>query len=102
MLRRAGALQLGRDAVGEGLAQLDAPLIEAVDEPMNLILVAGEGAAPAKQVLLDRWRALRTRSKRAVDLTKAISDRYETTVPTRDVPVLTDDYAPTDALLFVD
>jgi spermidine synthase len=72
------------------------------DEPMNLILVAGEGAAPGKQVLLDRWRALRTRSKRAVDLTKAIRDRYEATVPTRDVPVLTDDYAPTDALLFVD
>jgi spermidine synthase/MFS family permease len=72
------------------------------DEPMNLILVAGEGAAPGKQVLLDRWRALRNGSKRAVDLTKAIRDRYEATVPTRDVPVLTDDYAPTDALLFVD
>jgi spermidine synthase len=72
------------------------------DEPMNVILVAGEGAAPAKDVLQDRWRAVRARTKRAVDLTKAINDRYETNVPTRDVPLLTDDYAPTDALLFLE
>jgi spermidine synthase/MFS family permease len=72
------------------------------DEPMNLILVAGEGAAPGKEVLQARWRAVRAQSKGAVDLTKAIRDRYEAFVPTRDVPVLTDDYAPTDALLFID
>ena len=72
------------------------------DEPANLILIAGEGAAPGKDVLLERWRAVRARSRRVVDLTKAIRDRYEAAVPTRDVPVLTDDYAPTDALLFVD
>ena len=72
------------------------------DEPMNMILVSGEGAAPAKDVLQKRWRAIRERSKGAVDLTKAIRDRYEAEVPTRDVPVLTDDYAPTDALLFLE
>jgi hypothetical protein len=69
---------------------------------MNLILVAGEAAAPSKEVLQARWRTVRAQSKGAVDLTKAIRDRYEAFVPTRDVPVLTDDYAPTDALLFID
>ena len=70
--------------------------------PMNIIVVAGEGAAPGKDVLLERWDAVRARVESAADLTKAINDRYEAIVPTRDVPVLTDDYAPTDALLFVD
>jgi hypothetical protein len=69
---------------------------------MNLILVSGEGAAPAKDVLQERWRAVRAQSKGAVDLKKAIRDRYDAEVPTRDVPVLTDDYAPTDALLFLE
>jgi spermidine synthase len=67
----------------------------------NLIVVAGEGAAPGKSVLLERWRAVRARSRRIADLTKAIRDRHEPTIQTRDVPVLTDDYAPTDALLFI-
>jgi spermidine synthase len=72
------------------------------DVPMNLILVAGEGAAPSKEVLLERWREVSAESRQAADLTQAIRDRYEAFVPTRDVPVLTDDYAPTDALLFID
>jgi spermidine synthase len=67
----------------------------------NLIVVAGEGAAPGKSVLLERWRAVRARSRRIADLTKAIRDRHEPAISTRDVPVLTDDYAPTDALLFI-
>jgi spermidine synthase len=70
--------------------------------PTNIIVVAGEGAAPAKGVLLDRWEAVRARVESAADLTEAIDNRHEGVVPTRDVPVLTDDYAPTDALLFVD
>jgi spermidine synthase len=70
--------------------------------PTNIIVVAGEGAAPEKDVLLERWEAVRARVEGAADLTKAINDRHEAIVPTRDVPVLTDDYAPTDALLFVD
>ena len=68
----------------------------------NIILVAAEGAAPSKQFLLERWheraaalagraRPRRRRSAAAVDAP----------VPTEDVPVLTDDYAPTDALLLL-
>ena len=68
----------------------------------NLIVVAGDGAAPGQDVLLQRWRERRAGSPRAADLTKAIRGRYERLVPTRDVPVLTDDYAPTDSLLFLD
>ena len=35
----------------------------------NIILVAGEGAAPSKEFLLERWRELRRRSPGAPDLT---------------------------------
>jgi spermidine synthase len=65
----------------------------------NLILVAGEGAAPAKRFLEQRWRALRARFPRAADLTGAIGGRSDAPIPIGDVPTLTDDYAPTDALL---
>jgi spermidine synthase len=67
----------------------------------NLIVVAGEGAAPDKSVLQERWRAIRARSRRIADLTTAIRDRHDRPIPTRDVPFLTDDFAPTDALLFI-
>ena len=67
----------------------------------NLILVAGEGAAPSKEFLLQRWAAIRRRAPGAPDLTTAIRNRYDADVPTNDVPVLTDDYAPTDALLLL-
>ena len=69
---------------------------------MNIIVVAGEGAAPEENVLLERWKAVRARVGSAADLTKAIRDRRDAIIPTRDVPVLTDDYAPTDALLFIE
>jgi spermidine synthase len=81
------------------------PVKDAGDDdttPTNIIVVAGEGAAPDRDVLVERWEAVRARVGSAADLTKAIRDRHEAVVPTRDVPVLTDDYAPTDALLFVD
>jgi spermidine synthase len=68
----------------------------------NLIVVAGEGAAPGRDVLLERWRDIRARAPRAVDLTQAIRGRHDAVVATQDVPVLTDDYAPTDALLFLE
>jgi spermidine synthase len=74
----------------------------ANDELQNIIVVASEGAAPGTAVLLDRWRETRRRVPRAVDLAAPIRHRYEGVVATRDVPILTDDYAPTDALLFVD
>jgi hypothetical protein len=37
----------------------------------------------------------------APDLRKPILDRRDAEIPTADVPVLTDDYAPTDALLLL-
>jgi spermidine synthase len=67
----------------------------------NIILVAGDAAAPSKEFLLERWRDVRRRSPGAPDLTEAIRGRVDTPVSTDDVPVLTDDYAPTDALLLL-
>jgi len=72
------------------------------DELQNIIVVASESATPAKDVLVDRWREIEKRTPRAVDLEQAIRTRYDGAVTTTDVPILTDDYAPTDALLFVE
>ena len=68
----------------------------------NLILVAGENAAPSRAFLLRRWRDVRGRAPAAPDLTKPILDRYDRPIPVGDVPTLTDDYAPTDALLLLE
>ncbi len=73
-----------------------------LDTVRNLIMVATEQAAPQKRFLLERWRAVRRQAPSAPRLTKPILDRYDRPIPTRDVPTLTDDYAPTDALLFID
>ncbi len=67
----------------------------------NLILVATEKAAPGRRQLADRWAALRRETPSVPDLEKPILDRRDTLIPTADVPVLTDDYAPTDALLLL-
>ena len=67
----------------------------------NVILVAGDGAAPSKEFLLERWRDVRRRSPGAPDFADAIRGRVDAPVSTADVPVLTDDYAPTDALLLL-
>jgi spermidine synthase len=67
----------------------------------NVILVAGEGAAPSKEFLQERWAELKRTSPGRPDLTAAIRGRVDDDVPTEDVPVLTDDYAPTDALLLL-
>ena len=67
----------------------------------NVILVSGDAAAPSKEFLLERWREVRRRSPGAPDLTEAIRGRVDAPVSTEDVPVLTDDYAPTDALLLL-
>lgn len=72
-----------------------------LDGIRNVILVAGDGAAPSKEFLQERWAELRKRSPGAPDLTDAIRNRVDAPVPTEDVPVLTDDYAPTDALLLL-
>jgi spermidine synthase len=65
----------------------------------NVILVATDGAAPSKAFLRERWREIRAQAPKAPDLDRAIRDRWDRGVRLDDVPVLTDDYAPTDALL---
>jgi spermidine synthase len=81
------------------------PVVDAgrsdLESVRNIIVVAGEGAAPSKQFLLDRWREVRRRSPGSPDLVAAIKGRVDAPIPTQDVPVLTDDYAPTDALLLL-
>jgi spermidine synthase len=67
----------------------------------NLILVATEQAAAQPQFLAQRWDEIRAEAPTAPDLRQAILDRHDALVPTDDVPVLTDDYAPTDALLLL-
>jgi spermidine synthase len=67
----------------------------------NLILVATEQAAPQRVFLADRWNEIRAEAPTAPDLRQAILDRHDAFIPTDDVPVLTDDYAPTDALLLL-
>ena len=67
----------------------------------NIIVVAGDGAAPSKEFLQERWAELRKESPGAPDLADAIAGRVDEAVSTQDVPVLTDDYAPTDALLLL-
>ena len=67
----------------------------------NIILVASDVATPSAEVLAARWRDVRERFPGAPDLERAFADRLDTPVPTSDVPTLTDDYAPTDALLFL-
>jgi spermidine synthase len=68
----------------------------------NLIVVATEKGAPEKQFLVERWEQIRARFRTAPDLRRAILDRHDAFIPTRDVPTLTDDYAPTDSLLLLD
>ena len=65
----------------------------------NVMVVATESAVPAKPYLRDRWHSLLTRHRRAPDLDDAIRFRWDALIPTRDVPTLTDAYAPVDALL---
>jgi spermidine synthase len=81
------------------------PVLDAggsdLESVRNIIVVAGEGAAPSKQFLLDRWREVRRRSPGSPDLARAINGRVDAPISTQDVPVLTDDYAPTDALLLL-
>ncbi len=76
----------------------DAADLETIN---NIILVAGDGAAPSKEFLLERWREVRRRSPVAPNLAKAIRGRVDPPISTADVPLLTDDYAPTDALLLL-
>jgi spermidine synthase len=82
------------------------PVIRPGDEGdtgvRNLMLVATEQAAPTEEFLTERWQEIRTDSNGAPDLTAAIRDRYDEDVSIAGVPTLTDDYAPTDALLLIE
>jgi spermidine synthase len=69
---------------------------------LNLILVATEGAAPSKAFLAERWRQVRARAPQAPDLRQRIADRDDRPVSLDGVPTLTDQYAPTDALLLIE
>jgi spermidine synthase len=69
---------------------------------LNLILVATEGAAPTKEFLAERWQQMRAESRTAPDLQRRIADRYDEPVSLEGVPTLTDQYAPTDALLLIE
>ena len=65
----------------------------------NLIVVASGTEAPSKQELLDRWASRRSRYPTAPDLSLAIRGRADGPISPAGVPILTDDYAPTDSLL---
>ncbi len=67
----------------------------------NIVLVATDGPRVEVASLQERWEAIRRDHPGAPDLRKAIETRRDASVPTDDVPTLTDDYAPTDALLLV-
>jgi spermidine synthase len=65
----------------------------------NIIVVATDQSPPNRPFLAARWRRLREQDPRIADLSRAIRNRRVGSFPTGDVPILTDDYAPTDALL---
>jgi len=66
----------------------------------NIIVVATERAAPSPERLAESWdETRRARAPKAPDLRAAAKDRWQRPVVTSDVPLLTDSYAPTDALL---
>ena len=73
------------------------PVERQPDVVQNLIVLATDSAAPSKQELLRRWEERRPAT--APQLDRAIRNRFEGEISTDGVPVLTDDYAPTDALL---
>lgn len=79
----------------------DAPGSGDDGEVRNLVVVATDEPVTGRDVLRARWSALRQDHPTAPDLDETIDTRYEASVPVDDVPTLTDDYAPTDALILV-
>ena len=80
------------------------PVYETVNDrnptyARNVILIATDSPAPSTEFLRQRWKEIRKATPTAPALDKAIADRWTRPVRFDDVPVLTDDYAPTDALL---
>jgi spermidine synthase len=65
----------------------------------NIMLIATDKPLPRTPFLEGRWTELKKAHLGAPDLTSAIRTRWQHPIPVDDVPVLTDDYAPTDALI---
>ncbi len=68
----------------------------------NVMLVATDAPAPSRAFLLSRWRDIRREYPTAPDLAQPIRDRIDQPLRLDGVPILTDDYAPTDSLLLLD
>jgi len=81
---------------------IDSPEDEPDSSVRNVILVATEAAAPTEERLRAVWDGVRAAHPTAPDLAEAIADRYDGPVSPDGVPVLTDAYAPTDALLLLE
>ena len=85
-------------------------LLHPVSEPgqdsatdvRNVMLVATDAPAPSRDFLVRRWTELRREHPSAPDLAKPIHDRIDRPLNLDGVPILTDDYAPTDSLLLLD
>jgi len=78
----------------------DGPSDRRPEDIRNIIVVGTERASPTRQRLAESWvEVRRSRAPQAPDLAAATRDRWERAVRTDDVPLLTDSYAPTDALL---
>jgi spermidine synthase len=77
--------------------------VDAVgDQPSdvrNLVIVASDSAAPPSEAVARRWHELRALAPTAPALEDEIRGRYDRPIPIGDVPTLTDDYAPAEALL---
>jgi len=69
------------------------------DAIRNIMLLATEKPLAREAFLERQWNDLRARHPGAPDLKAAIRDRWPNEITFDGVPVLSDDYAPTDALL---
>ena len=79
--------------------------VDLVGDPesiRNIIVVASEAALPQPEFVRQRWQDVLEEHPQAPNLEQVWTSVWDRFVPTGDVPVLTDDYAPTDALLVVD
>jgi spermidine synthase len=77
------------------------PGAESRSDFRNVILVATEQPAPDRRFLLSRWQRFRRERPVIADLRKPILDRWDEPLDLDGVPILTDDYAPADALLLL-
>jgi spermidine synthase len=68
----------------------------------NLILVATESPAPSKAFLAERWAQIAKQYPTVPNLRRRIQQRDDREIPINGVPTLTDQYAPTDALLLIE